>query len=355
MSGFTWGLTPSGKEPDKPEPDKPEPEDDPFAIFTPRDPDPEPKSEPELPPTEAMPTSQEPYRPAPAAPVEPPAEPFVFPPAAPFVPQQPQHSAPQHYSPPPFRPPSQYPSPYAAAPPTVASPSGPAATSAPTSGIDAIFGESAFREYDDPSLLTALPTRRNPEAPREPRAPLGQNQRILIGIAAGLVAALVLVLVFVLGTHLPGLVPAASTPTPSAPAPKPTKSVAPTTGTLAPGVHAWNTLNGGECIDPFDTAWATEFTVVDCAQGHGAQLLTKAAFTDASFPGADALAKEAKTACVSSKVIDYATAGAYDDLRLSSSYATTQAEWDGGFTNFYCFVSRPDRQIDGSLSKVAAG
>ncbi len=374
MSGFNWGLTPSGKDPQRPEEPEnaEEPEkDDPFAIFA-------APAEPDLPPTEAMPTSEEPYRPAPAAPVEPPAEPFVFPAQPPFVQQQPIPPTPPSwqtpaaapppasssqgppfpstaaYRPPLFRPPSQYPP--AAVPPasTSASPTPAGLATSATPGIDEIFGASAFREYDDAPLLAQLPLRRDPDAPREPRAPLTQGQRILIGVAAGLVAALVLVLVFVLGTNLPALVPAsAAQPTTSASAPRPAKTVAPTTGTLAPGVHAWNALNGGECISAFDSAWETEYTVVDCGQGHAAQLVAKGTFADATFPGVDKLASEAKAACVSSKVIDYDAASAYDDLQLSTSYATTQAEWDSGFTGYYCFVNRPDRQIDGNLAKGA--
>jgi Septum formation len=374
VSGFNWGLSPSGKEPSGKEPAGKEPaksddseapqpetqqpadaqlpvadEDDPFSIFTPK-PVAKPAAEPdrraastptstpttdELGSTQAMPTSYKPYRP-PAGPVEPPAEPFAFTPL-------PNASLPV-----------QAPAATPIDPPAAATTALPANERPATSaGIDDVFGDAAFREYEDAPLIAPLPLRRDPDAPREPRAPLTQNQRMLIGVAAGLVAALVLLLFFVLGTNLPGLAPGAA-PQPTASAtPRVTKTAtAPVTGPQPAGVHSWSTLNGGECIDPFDTAWAAEFTVVGCATPHAAQLVAKGVFDETTYPGADKLATEAKAACVSSKVIDYAAASAYTDLTLATSYASSQQDWDAGNTSYYCFVNRPGDTIVGTLAKT---
>jgi hypothetical protein len=348
--GFNWGLRPGGGKPE-PEPEKPredEADEDPFAFLTqleptqavPVQPTPTPaptRPEPDLPPTEAMATPEQPYRPEPAT-TEPPLQPFVFtpPPVAPF------------------RPPSQYP----VGPPVVAPPSA-TPTQPPTSstnttstaGIDAIFGASSFREYDDAPLLAQIP--RPAALPSAPREPMGQAQRILLGVAAGLVAVLVLVLVFVIGTKSPGLIPqqtaapsAAATTEPDA---EPTEQ-APPTAIVEPGDYAWNALFGGECLEPFTDAWQNTYTVVDCSTDHTGQLLVHGAFDDETFPGAVELATAADKACMSAKVIDYPAASEYDDIQISASYATTEQEWADGFTGYYCFASRTNGVLAGSIA-----
>ena len=36
------------------------------------------------------------------------------------------------------------------------------------------------------------------------------------------------------------------------------------------GTHPWDALGGGECIQPFTSVWAEEFTVVDAEDAKGA-------------------------------------------------------------------------------------
>ena len=65
-------------------------------------------------------------------------------------------------------------------------------------------------------------------------------------------------------------------------------------------MHAWNTLFGGECIDPFESAWAEEFTVVDCAAPHAAQLVYRGDLPGdaaAPFPGEAEIASQMNLLC----------------------------------------------------------
>ena len=45
------------------------------------------------------------------------------------------------------------------------------------------------------------------------------------------------------------------------------------TGPQPAGVHKWDTLFGGECLQPYASPWDEEFTVADCAAPHAAQLV----------------------------------------------------------------------------------
>ena len=103
-------------------------------------------------------------------------------------------------------------------------------------------------------------------------------------IAAGVVAVLVLVGLFFVGQGIGGPPVAATTAT-SAPSQTPTPEPTPTeqpqiTAPQAAGVHAWNTMFGTECLQPFVSPWEEEFTVVDCATPHTAQLVSRGSFGD---------------------------------------------------------------------------
>ena len=228
-------------------------------------------------------------------------------------------------------------------------------------GLDALFGESQFREYDtgvlssDESPFAAKPASVEPGS--EPAAPAGisRAQRILIWVAGGLLALLALVALFFVGTRLPALfahqTPVASTSPSASPTPS---STARPVGPVANGVHAWDELLGGECLNPFTNPWAEKFTVVDCATPHPAQMVfrgTSDTATDPTFPGADKLQAQISLLCAAPGVINLAAAGAYSDAQVQGSYAVTEQEWADGEHDYFCFVSRKSGQpLTGSVA-----
>jgi hypothetical protein len=139
----------------------------------------------------------------------------------------------------------------------------------------------------------------------------------------------------------------ASTPTPMPP-PGPAAAGAVPTGPAAPGVHDWDALAGGECLSGFTSPWTEQFTVVDCAGEHTAQLVTRGLFTDpadpasaaAPFPGEVELAGRLNLLCTAPAVLDYAAAGALPDVQWQAAYPVTEAEWAEGHRSYFCFFSR---------------
>jgi hypothetical protein len=180
---------------------------------------------------------------------------------------------------------------------------------------------------------------------------MGTGQKVLVGVAAALVAALALAGLFFIGTQLSETPPAAQatkpptaapTPVPSAPAEAPASPVA-ALGPVAPGVYEWKELLGTECLEPFVSAWESEYTVVDCGTPHGGQLVYRGRFDDSAidaFPGLEALQARMNLLCSSPENIDYAAASQFDDIQISSSFAGTEEDWTSGNRNYFCFVSR---------------
>ncbi len=189
--------------------------------------------------------------------------------------------------------------------------------------------------------------------------PSPRAQRIMLLAAGAMLLVLLLIALFMVGralTHPTAVASPSPSPTATAtstptPTPTPTPAAA---GPQPPGVHAWNTLRGGECLQPFTTPWADAFTVVDCAAPHAAQLVYTAAFsTDpkAAFPGADQLASQINLLCSRPGILDMGAAGQYDDAQLQGSYPVTAKQWKDGVRSYYCFVSRASGQpITGSLA-----
>jgi len=218
---------------------------------------------------------------------------------------------------------------------------GPEDESVEHDSVGALFGDEQFVEYEEPSrgaLVPAVITR--PREPRAPRAPIPKGQMIALSIGAGLVAALALAALFLAGTRIGESTPpaAVATPTPTA-----TASAAPTIGPLPVGTYGWNELLGGECLDPFESAWQDEYTVVDCEQPHAAQLLTRGQFDDevsASYPESDALVTRTTALCSTDAVINFAVAKSIGDLELVASFAPTAADWDAGQRDYFCFATR---------------
>jgi len=216
---------------------------------------------------------------------------------------------------------------------------GPAASS-----IDALFGDTQFQDYAGQSMIQ-VPVRA-PDAggkpPKGARGAIPRNQKILLWIAGGLVAALALIALFLVGTRLAaalGPAPAVA-PSPSA-SPSATSTFA--LGPVAPGEHQWNDLLGGECLDPYESAWQDQYTVVDCARPHPAQMIFRGTFADdlsVKFPGVEELQKRINLLCTAPTVIDYTAAGGINDIQVSASYPVDAADWGDGNRTFYCFVDR---------------
>ncbi|MBH0130285.1 septum formation family protein [Salinibacterium sp. NK8237] len=208
--------------------------------------------------------------------------------------------------------------------------------------VSDLFGEDKFVEYEDQALVAQVPAViSRPRVPQPPRPPIPRGQLIGLAIAGGLVAALALVALFLAGTRIaPSVTPAAvASPTPSATA----TAVVPVVGPIAPGTYLWNELAGGECVDPFVSAWEQEYTVIDCAQPHAAQLLTIGQFDDAAsdpYPEADELTSRTAAACSSDSVIDFSAAQSFADLEIVTSFAANASDWDAGNRDYYCFATR---------------
>ncbi|MGO4592343.1 hypothetical protein AB4Z18_00845 [Leifsonia sp. 2TAF2] len=199
-----------------------------------------------------------------------------------------------------------------------------------------------------------------PAPPSAPGLWESRNNRILFTVVAALAVVLVLIGLFALGTRIPSWFgaakpaaqPAASA-TPSAkttpsPTPTPVPTVTPKpAAAVGAGTHPWDSLGGGECIQPFTSVWAEDFTVVDCATPHTAQLVyTNLLSADpaAPYPGPDALAQQVPGLCTAGGVIDLGAAGAYPDVQVTGSFPATEQQWKDGQRSYYCFASRVSGQ-----------
>ncbi|MDQ0893799.1 hypothetical protein [Agromyces ramosus] len=179
-----------------------------------------------------------------------------------------------------------------------------------------------------------------------------RTTRTLIWVAGSLVVLLVIAGLFYLGTQLTrgggGASPSAEG-TPSAVEETP---VPPPTAPQPVGVHAWNTLFGGECVDPFVDVWAQEFAVVDCVNPHAAQLVYRGMLPGdaaAPFPGEAELGTQMATLCRADGVIDSAAASPIPDLQVQGSYPLAE-QWAAGERTYYCFVNRAGGEpITGTL------
>lgn len=187
-----------------------------------------------------------------------------------------------------------------------------------------------------------------------------RSQKILIGIAAVLVAGLALVALYLLGMRIGENSSAAepvvtSTTKPSATATTPPAS---TVGPVAPGDHSWDELLGSECLTFYESPWQDNYTVVDCAEPHTGQLLSRVALPDANtdaYPALADLQSRITLACSAPTVLDYAAAGAFDDIQLEVSFPATAEQWEAGNRTTYCFATRTGRgDLTGSLAAPAA-
>jgi hypothetical protein len=176
--------------------------------------------------------------------------------------------------------------------------------------------------------------------------------RTLLWIAGGLVVAVVIAGLFFLGTQLPfgggtATAPSAEPTATETPVPEPT-------GPQPVGVHAWNTLFGGECVDPFESAWAEEFAVVDCAAPHAAQLVRRGELEGdaaAPFPGEAEIAVQMNGLCTADGVIDVGLVAGIPDLQVQASFPVTEEQWAEGERTYYCFANRAGGEpLTGSIT-----
>jgi hypothetical protein len=216
--------------------------------------------------------------------------------------------------------------------------------------------------------LDAVPS--GPPPGLDPRAdegarPAPRRRGWIIGVSISVLAIAGIGLAFFIGAALraepaAGPVAATSTPSPTTVAPvTPTPTSAPPAGEAgpaAPGLHPWIELSGGECIDPYTSPWALEFTVVDCAQPHSAQFTFRGAFPEAAgavYPGDGAITSQLNLLCSAPTALDLAAAGQYPDLQTQAVYPVGPAQWDAGDRAYSCFVSRSSGELlTGTLSPV---
>lgn len=187
--------------------------------------------------------------------------------------------------------------------------------------------------------------------------------RLVVSLAVVFVVLLALIALFMIGTRLHDLrpIPSAGPPTGTSSTPRLTATPAPTPTIMPkppvaqqPGVRAWNTLGGGECLQPYTSPWAQTFTVVDCAAPHAAQMVYTALLSadpTEPYPGADALAQRITALCTQPGIIDMTAAAAYPDLQVQGSYPATAEQWQSGDRSYYCFASRTSGEpMTGSIA-----
>ena len=216
--------------------------------------------------------------------------------------------------------------------------------------LDVLFGETAFRDYEGEPLIS-VPTARQTAviedaAAAPPASGIPRNQKILMWVAGALVGVLALVALFLVGTRIAGSFgPSPAVTAEATPSATPIADAVPGTPIVpvAPGVHRWNELVGGECLEPFESPWQDEYTVVDCTEPHTGQLVARGLFAEIegqSYPGFDELASRINLLCSTPTVIDYSVAGTVNDIQVAASFAADVDEWDAGNRSYSCFVSR---------------
>lgn len=197
-----------------------------------------------------------------------------------------------------------------------------------------------------------------PPGDGDPPDGLSRTQKILLGVGGSLLALLSLAALFLLGTRLPDLLgPAPAAVTTPSPTPTPSPITELPLGPVPPGSYEWDELLGGECLDPFVDPWQEQFTVVDCAQPHPAQLLDRSLFAespDGAYPGVEALQAQLPILCSAPGVVDLAAAGQYTDVVIQGSFPVTEEQWALD-RSYYCFASRSTGEpLSGSIAVPAA-
>ncbi|MFC0680435.1 hypothetical protein ACFFGH_21600 [Lysobacter korlensis] len=231
-------------------------------------------------------------------------------------------------------------------------------------GIEALFQPGQFRDFETTAVLPQKTPPAGATAVRAARTrpSLTSAQRSLLWAAGILVAILVLIALFAIGRRLPAMFAAPQPVETSTPTPTPTPTpVDPAAGPVAPGGYAWDELRGGECLDPYESAWQEDYTVVECSGPHAAQLLVRGMFPDevapdGTYPGFEELAGQINLLCTDPSVIDYGAARQFDDIVVEGAHAVNAEEWDEGHQEYFCFLTRSGGDpLEGTLAVPPAG
>jgi len=165
---------------------------------------------------------------------------------------------------------------------------------------------------------------------------------------------LALVAVFLVGSRLAPTIRPAPVAVPSAEATATPGAPGLGLGSLAPGEYSWSALRGGECLEPWESAWQDSYVVVDCATPHRAQMVVRGVFDDPAdtlYPGVEALQARTLPLCSAPTAIDFAAAAGAADLQISAGFAGDEEEWLASNRSFFCFVSRAGGEpLTGSLA-----
>lgn len=129
-------------------------------------------------------------------------------------------------------------------------------------------------------------------------------------------------------TVAPPASPPPATPTPSS-----------TAVPVATGVHPWQALLGGECLDPYQSPWQATYTVVACSARHTGQVTRRVRLKGAGYPGSAALIATLSLSCSGEDAVTLSSAARYGDLQTAFSYPT-EDQWRAGDATGYCFASR---------------
>jgi hypothetical protein len=163
-------------------------------------------------------------------------------------------------------------------------------------------------------------------------------------VLGSVLAVLAIIALFFLGMRLPDILgPAPAVTAPSA-SPSPSASPAIAIGPVAPGDYHWDELLGGECLDPYEGPWQDDYTVVDCANPHPAQLVRISEFPipdtgPEPYPGEEVLQASALSRCRTTGIFA-PSVSALTDAQVQVSYPVSAEDWDAGNRRYYCFVSR---------------
>ena len=103
-----------------------------------------------------------------------------------------------------------------------------------------------------------------------------------------------------------------------------------------------DSLKTGDCLQLYPSKWADAYPVIDCAQHHIAQLLSRGVLpqaADAPYPGADALDKQVLDLCGAPDLIDWHWVAVWgEDVQIDLRYPNSAEQWAAGSRSYYCFV-----------------